>query len=243
MRKRIIMHRPGLKKLILVPLILAFFVTGAYADLEWITGGVPKNTADKQAPNVVKDAPADESHAATSGNQDIVVSHMITCTKLANQYPVDSVNFFYLNKSPQICYYAYFLLKPSSRIHTATVECFSPSGLRVAKYDKEFRVGFVDRLLTIQNETYQWFMVDMIIGMDHMHSEYGQSGLPKDIGLYTVHLVVDGQLVGITFFYVKQEEAKPQSPVATVAPVKRQESEMMPMSTPFSNVPLRQKLK
>jgi len=230
----------NLKFKITVVAIGGLLATTAFADLEWITGGVPKNTADKQGPNVVKDAPAAEGNLTTSGNQDIVVSHMITCTKILNQYPVDSVNFFYLNKSPQICYFAYFLIKPSSRIHTATVECFSPSGMRIAKYDKEFRVGFVDRLLTVENETYQWFMVDMTIGMDHMHSEYGQSGLPKDLGLYTVHLTVDGQLVGITFFYVKQEEAKPQAPVATVAPVKRQESELMPMSTPFSNVPLRQ---
>ncbi len=218
-------------------LLVFLLVPTAYADLEWITGGVPKNTSEKSGVTTVKDAPSGEANSNTTGNQDIVVSHMTTCTKIVNQYPVDSVNFFYLNKSPQVSYFAYFLIKPSSRIHTATVEWFSPSSLRIAKFDQEFRVGFVDKLLTLQNETYQWFMVNMTIGLDHIHPEYGQSGLPKDVGLYTVHLTVDGQLVGITFFYVKPAEEKKEP--AQIAPIPSAPKNLsMPMSTPVSRAPM-----
>ena len=224
-------------------LLMMSAAQAVWADLEWINGGIPKSTPDKTGSNVVKDAPGEDSHSSTSGNQDIVVSHLTTCTKIVNQYPVDSVNYFYLNKNNQICYFAYFLLKPSSRIHTATVEFYSPSNLRIAKYDQEFRVGFVDRLLTLQNETYQWFLVNMTVGMDHLHAEFGQTGLPKDIGLYTVHLIVDGQLVGITFFYVKPEETKAPPPIATVGPAMNMKSgNALPMSTPLSTGPIQRNI-
>jgi hypothetical protein len=217
--------------------VAVFFLWAtANADLEWITGGVPKNAPDKSTSTTVKDAPPESSTSSPAINQDIIVSHMITSTKIVNQYPVDSVNYFYLNKNDQVCYFAYFLIKPSSRIHTATVECFSPTNLRIAKFDQEFQVGFTDRLLTIQDETYQWFLVDVTLGLDHLHSEYGQTGLPRDVGLYTIHLSVDGQLVGITFFYVKPEQTQNATPVATIPTAPK--SNLMPMSTPFSNSPI-----
>jgi hypothetical protein len=222
----------GLKLAVLA--LMMFHGTMAQADLEWITGGVPKNPGGTSS-TVVKDAPIGLS-SNSAPNQDIIVSHMITTTRIVNEYPVDSVNYFYLDKNNQVSYFAYFLLKPSSRIHTATVECFSPSNLRIAKFDQEFQVGFTDRLLTIQNETYQWFLVTTTFGMDHLHSEYGQTGLPRDIGLYTIHLSVDGQLVGITFFYVKNEEPKTPVPVATIPPAMK--STPLPMSTPFSKSPI-----
>jgi hypothetical protein len=226
----------NLKFKIAVAALFLCSTTTVHADLEWINGGVPKGTTDKATGNAVKDAPPDQLGTAPTSNQDIVVSHMITTTKIVNQYPVDSVNYFYLNKNNQVCYFAYFLIKPSSRIHTATVECFSPTNLRIAKFDEQSQVGFTDRLLTLQNETYQWFLVNVTLGLDHLHSEYGQTGLPRDLGLYTIHLTVDGQLVGITFFYVKPDEAKAATPIATIPPVIK--SNAMPMSTPFSNSPI-----
>jgi hypothetical protein len=215
-------------------LVVGLPIPAAFADLEWITGGVPKNPAGNSAA-AVKDAPAEQA-ANPAPNQDIIVSHLITTTRIANDYPVDSVNYFYLNKNNQVCYFAYFLIKPSSRIHTATVECFSPSNMRIAKFDQEFQVGFTDRLLTVQNETYQWFLVTLTLGMDHLHSEYGQTGLPRDVGLYTVHLTVDGQLVGITFFYVKNEEPKTPTAVSTIPPVPQ--ATPLSLSTPVSHGPI-----
>ena len=158
-----------------------------------------------------------DAQPTEASNQDVVVGHLITCTKFANEYPADSVNYFYLNKSTQVCYFAYFMMKPSSRIHTAVVEWFSPLGLKVAKYTHEFQVSFTDNLLNLQNETYQWFLVEMTIGMDHMNGEYGQIGLPRDPGLYNIHLTVDGQLVGITFFKVLEED-KSVAPIPSAAP-------------------------
>jgi hypothetical protein len=223
-------------------LILLLNPSFVLADLEWITGETPKATNEKPASTIVRDAPGEENHTVTTGNQDVVVSLLTTCTKLVNNYPADSVNYFYLDHNNQISYYAYFLIKPTSRIHTATVEWYSPSNIRIAKYDQDFRVSFVDRLLTFQNETYQWFLLDMTIGMDHLNAQFGQVGLPRDVGLYSIRLTVDGQIVGNSFFYVKPGDNKKPEPVSTVAspantPNAADAANVMgrlPMSTPTS---------
>jgi hypothetical protein len=50
-------------------------------------------------------------------------------------------------------------------------------------------------------------------------------------------LTVDGQLVGITFFYVKQQEdKKEQAPIAPIPAAPKSLS--MPMSTPVSRSPM-----
>ncbi len=223
-------------------------LSSAHADLQWITGSVPKNTQDSVANTTIKDAPAASSGVSGAlSDQGIIISHMITCTKIANDYPNDSVNYFYLNKNDQVCFYLYFLIKPASRIHTVSVQCFNPSGIQIAKYDQEYRVSFVDRLLTIQDETYQWFLTTMTLGMDHLRAEYGQTGLPKDTGLYSFRTSVDGQLVGITFFYVKDQPMNPPSPIATVSPAAAAAAQSagamsipgaFPMSTPISSQPI-----
>ncbi len=184
------------------------WVSTAWADLQWITGGIPKNAPQSQTGNVVTDAPGAGPSAAPAPNQEVVVSHMITCSKIVNEYPADSVNYFYLDKNQQINYFAYFLMKPASRIHTVSVEIYNPLGFKILKHDQEFTVGFTDRLLTIENQTYQWYLVTATADMNDMNAQFGQTGLPKDVGLYTIHLIVDGQLVGITFFYVKAQAPK-----------------------------------
>ena len=237
-------------------LLFCFFILSAFgyflkanADLEWITGGVPKNNTDKNETAVVRDAPMGEGQAEPMGNQDIILGLLTTCTKFANQYPADSVNYFFLNKSDQVCYFAYFLMKPSSRIHTTTVECYSPSNTLIAKYIQEYRVSFVDRLLTIHNETYQWFLMQMTIGIDHMRPEYGQKGLPHVPGLYAIHLNVDGQLVAISFFYIKEQDLKAPAPVPTISsvqpapalpsePAPIMKHKPIPMSTPLPIAPI-----
>jgi hypothetical protein len=229
--------------------ILAGRASTAYADLQWITGSVPKNTLDSGANTTIKDAPAVSASVTGASTQDIIISHMITCTKIANDYPNDSVNYFYLNKNDQVCFYLYFLIKPASRIHTVSVQCLNPSGIQIAKYDQEYRVSFVDRLLTVQDDTYQWFLTTMTLGMDHLRAEYGQTGLPKDTGLYSFKTSVDGQLVGITFFYVKDQPIQSPSPVspAPVSPAAAAAAQSVgamsipgafPMSTPISSQPI-----
>ncbi len=219
-------------------LLLTLPFTPVSADLEWITGGVPKTSSDKPGGAVIPDAPGVENHPTPTSNQNVIVSHLITCTNINNHYPSDSVNYFFVNKNHQICFYAYFLMKPSSRIHSAVAECFAPDNLSIARYEREYQVGFTDQLLTIQNETYQFFILEMNLGMEKMRTEFGQTGLPRDPGLYTVHLSVDGELVGITFFYVRPEEWK-TTPVPTVAPVSpKSGGNLLPMSTPFSNMPI-----
>jgi len=215
-----------------------FLFATASADLEWITGGVPKNTPEPGSSSSVPDAPPTDGKTQPVGNSEVIVGHLTTCTKFTDYppYPADSKNYFYLDKDKQICYFAYFIMKPSSRIHTAIVECFSPSNLSVARYERAFTVGFTDNLLTVQNETYQWFLVQMTLGLDRLRVEYGQKSMPRDEGRYTLHLTVDGQLVGITFFSVQGEEPKPPSAVSTVVPIPT--PKVFPMFTPSSKGPI-----
>lgn len=220
--------------------LTAILTTAAYADLEWITGETPKSPVEKSNTTVVRDAPSGESHILTTGNQEVMVSILTTCTKMVNGYPADSANYFYLGKNDQVSYYAYFLIKPTSRIHTATVECYSPSNTRIAKYDQDFRVSFTDRLLTVQSDAYQWFLLNMTLGVDKTISQYGQTGLLHDLGLYTLRLSVDGQLVGVSFFYIKPAEIKNASPISTpsAAATAVVPSNSLPMSTPISKLPI-----
>ncbi|HVM32780.1 MAG TPA: hypothetical protein VMU88_06565 [bacterium] len=227
----------------LLLLALTGGISPVQADLQWITGSVPKNPVDAGNPGV-KDAPSAPAPAAGAASSDLLICHMITCTKIVNDYPNDSVNYFYLNKNDQICFYLYFLIKPASRIHTVSIECTNPLGIQIAKYDQEFRVGFTDRLLTVDNETYQWFLSTLTLGMDHLRAEYGQTGLPKDPGLYTFKTSIDGQEVGVTFFYVKPQPIQPPSPIATVAPGGSMTGPagLMPLSTPISSLPIQNKI-
>jgi hypothetical protein len=218
---------------LVVGLTLAI-VPNAWADLQWLNGASPKNAPETQAGNVVTDAPGSPSAPAPASNQEVVVSHMITCSKIVNSYPADSVNYFYLDKNSQINYYAYFLIKPSSHIHTATVEIYNPMGFKILKHDQEFAVGFTDRLLTVENTTYQWFLVTTTMDINNLNSENGQLGLPKDVGLYTVHLIVDNQLVGITFFYVKAQAPKAPEPISPLAPAAKPSAGNASPSAPSS---------
>jgi hypothetical protein len=187
--------------------------------------------------------------------------HLTTCTKVLNNYPADSVNFFYLGQHHEVGYFAYFLMKPTTRIHSATVDWYNVSGNRIGRQEYEFRVGFTERLLTLGNDNYQWFMVTSSLGMEHPNGEAHQTGLPRDPGMYTVQLKVDNRLVGITFFYVREADknAKPvttsnaQAPSGDGSGLKVPSdamsagalknlppgiaSQLLPMSTPISSVP------
>jgi hypothetical protein len=217
---------------------LFFAASGAArADLEWITGGVPGSASGADTSTVVQDGPSGGPVLGPAGEPDILMGHMTTCTRIVGQYPADSVNFFYPKRHSQVSYFAYFLSKPSSRIHTAVVECFSPTGMRIARYEREYKVSFVDNLLTIKEETYQWFLLDLSLGIEKILPEYGQTALPKILGLYSLHLSVDGRPIGVTFFYIKEEE--PQTPSSASTPVPSKPLPALPMNTPVSTAPLR----
>jgi hypothetical protein len=237
---------PSKRFLFFLALLALGFANPISAEIQWVTGGVPENSPTGTESGGVKDTP-EETGAWSTGNgggSGALICHLTTCTKILNNYPADSVNYFFLNQHQEIWYYAYFLIRPTTRIHTAVVEWFSPTGRKLARQEYEFRVGFTDKILTINGENYQWFMATSMLGMSQPNLDSHQMGLPRDVGLYTVHLQVDGQPVGITFFYVREPDktVQPlQSPVpnntgggagapAFLPP--------LPLSTPVSSVPL-----
>jgi|GEM_PF-1392549 hypothetical protein len=196
--------------------ILSIGVSGEpRAELQWVTGGAPESAPVTNAQTGVKDTPEETgAWSVETGNCDLVMCHLTTCTKVMNNYPADSVNYFYLGQHHDINFYAYFLMKPTTRIHTATVDWYNVSGNRIGRQEYEFRVGFTERLLTLGNENYQWFMVNSTLGMDRPNGDARQSGLPRDPGMYTVQIKVDNRLAGITFFYVREmdKNIKPTAP-------------------------------
>lgn len=185
--------------------VLLALAGNARAELQWVTGGTPESAPVTTLVTGVRDTPEETGATGSveTGNGDLVMCHLTTCTKVLNNYPADSVNYFYLGQHHEISFYAYFLMKPTTRIHTATVEWYNVSGNRIGRQDYEFRVGFTDRLLTLANDNYQWFMVTSTLGMDRPSNDAHQNGLPRDPGMYTVQLKVDNRLAGITFFYVR----------------------------------------
>ncbi len=238
----------------IIPILMCLGAMAAFpvkAEIQWVTGGVPENAPVSGVAHGVPDSPEEAGNltATQPGGNGVVLCHLTTCTKIVNNYPADCVNYFYLNQHQEIDYYAYFLMKPTTRIHTASVEWYNPTGNRIAKQDYEFRVGFTDRLLTIVGENYQWFLATSKLGMSKPNSEAKQDGLPRDMGLYTVHLIVDGQLSGVTFFYVREAD-KSVAPIATPMPNtgtsgQSAASAVLPpallMSTPVSTAPLMRK--
>jgi hypothetical protein len=201
--------------------LLIFCASASRAELQWVTGGAPESAPVTTTSNGIKDTP-EETGAWTgeTGNCDWVMCHLTTCTKVVNNYPADSVNFFYPGQNHEISYFAYFLMKPTTRIHSATVDWYNVSGNRIGRQEYEFRVGFTERLLTLGNENYQWFMVTSTLDLDRPNNEAHQTGLPRDPGMYTVQLKIDNRLAGITFFYVREADknAKPVSTSNTQAP-------------------------
>lgn len=195
--------------------LLIFAVSASRAELQWVTGGVPESAPVTTTGNGVKDTPEETgTWTGETGNCDLVMCHLTTCTKVANNYPADSVNFFYPGQNHEISYFAYFLMKPTTRIHSAVVDWYNVSGNRIGRQEYEFRVGFTERLLTLGEENYQWFMVTSTLGMDRPNNDAHQTGLPRDPGMYTVQIKVDNRLAGITFFYVREADknAKPVAP-------------------------------
>jgi hypothetical protein len=60
-----------------------------------------------------------------------------------------------------------------------------------------------------------------------------------DLGLYTLRLSVDGQLVGVSFFYIKPAENKPIQPITTPSAANPGSApNALPMSTPISKSPI-----
>lgn len=203
--------------------LLTVFPVFARGDLQWIGGGLPGGKTSPEPGGAVFDAPP---QAPSSDREDFLMGHVTTCTKLVAQYPADSVNYFYLKKHDQVQYFAYFLLRPQTRLHRFRVEWRDPSGIVFAKVEREEAVGFTERLLSVGGETYQWFLVTSAVGMHRLFPESGQTALPNKPGLYTIHLFVDGIPRAVTFFYIKELEATPTpsffaTPAVTPAATKR----------------------
>ncbi len=215
-----------------------------FAGVHWITGNNGSNPTSKafsiSAEPFISDAPISLTSKHSYLTQKIIVCHLTTCTKIVNNYPIDSNNYFYLNKNKRICYFAYFLIQPQTKVHTIDVSWYNPSGMKIAHQVRTIQLEFTNHLLTLENKTYQWMLVTSQINLRSFNSNSNQTGLPETRGLYTIHLRVDGNLVGITFFYIKKLHEKNMTLRARPSMILNKQGKFgnaLPMFTPSNHIP------
>jgi len=161
-----------------------------------------------------------------------ITGHITTCSGLINNYPADSINWFYRAKHKVIQFFAYFLfytqssfdynLKNRQHIFVNPYEYYS--GIKRIDEDTSFtfeniwispskkiiceKIITFDKLSTdkrigVADKQYIPYAFGNFIGIDETFPENGQVGLPTEKGLYNIQLYVNGDLTSITFFEMK----------------------------------------
>ncbi|MCX7699170.1 MAG: hypothetical protein N2114_06885 [Candidatus Goldbacteria bacterium] len=161
-----------------------------------------------------------------------IIGHITTCSGLINNYPADSVNWFYRSKHQVVQFFAYFLfytkssfdynLKNRQYLFVNPYEYYS--GIR--KIDEETNFTFeniwvspskkvicekiltfdklsTDKRIGVADKQYIPYAFGNFIGINETFPENGQLGLPTEKGLYNIQLFINGELVSITFFEMK----------------------------------------
>lgn len=161
-----------------------------------------------------------------------IIGHITTCSGLINNYPADSVNWFYRSKHKVIQFFAYFLFLTQSTIdynlrnrqHLFINPYEYYSGLKKIDEDTSFTFENIwispskkiicekiitfdklssDKRIGVMDKQYIPYAFGNFIGINESCSENGQMGLPTEKGLYNIQLYVNGNLTSITFFEMK----------------------------------------
>jgi hypothetical protein len=161
-----------------------------------------------------------------------ILGHITTCTGLINNYPADSVNWFYRNQHKVVQFFAYFLfrtqfsfeynLKTRQHLFINPYEYYSgqkrfdeetsytfeniwisPSKKVICEKIITFDKTSTDKRIGVADKQYIPYAFGNFIGINETFAENGQLGLPAEKGLYSIQLFVNGELVSITFFEMK----------------------------------------
>jgi len=161
-----------------------------------------------------------------------LLGHVTTCTGLINMYPADSVNWFFRGQHAVVQYYAYMLFPKSTGdvksprdrayLFTNTYKAYSggavmasedtnvfenvwisPSGKVVCRKVATWQKSSTDKKLTIDGREYMPYIFSNYIGIREENKENGQERLPDEKGLYHINLYLNGRLVSLTFFEMK----------------------------------------
>ena len=159
------------------------------------------------------------------------IGHITMCTGLVNNYPADSVNWFYRKKHKVVQYFCYFLfsskrdtinLMSQEHLFINPFEIYSgqgeysdedsfvfenkwvsPSGKIICEKVLSWNKLDSDKNVTVNDKQYIPYAFANYIGIGTMYSENGQERLPNEKGLYHVDMYVNGELAAVSFFEMK----------------------------------------
>ncbi len=168
---------------------------------------------------------------AADGPGPYLIGHITTCSGLINNYPADSTNWFYKNKHKVVQYFVYFLFRTggqaartgnryynfvnpfeyysgASRYYDEENFVFenkwvSPSGRVICEQVVSWNRYDTEKNVRVDNKQYVPYAFANYIGIKDLYTENGQTGLPKEKGLYHINLYVNGDLAAVTFFEIK----------------------------------------
>lgn len=167
---------------------------------------------------------------AESGNY--ILGHITTCTGLINNYPADSVNWFYRKNHKVVQYFAYILFPLEKRFLNVPFErkylfknpyeiyskgisenyetdftfenrWISPSGKVLCEKIVNWSPDIKEKKIAIQGVQYIPYIFANFIGISEKFAENGQKELPAETGLYHINLYINSELKVITFFEIK----------------------------------------
>ncbi len=155
---------------------------------------------------VAKETEADGEKAAPGSREgafSFTASVLTTCTGLVSNYPRNAVNYFYPEKHSDIYYFAYILIfPPHSGSHLVLNEWYDADGKLICSRQLQAEITLEDNYISLAGNSYLYYLFINSIGMKEIRGEHGQTALPGTEGLYHIRLLIDGQLVGTTFFRV-----------------------------------------
>ncbi len=158
--------------------------------------------------------------------------HATTCTGLINMYPADSVNWFFRTQHSVVQYYVYMLFPQNSGevksprdrnyLFLNTYKLYSgagisgsedsnvfenvwisPSGKVICRKVVSWQKSGSDKKISVDGKSYIPYIFSNYIGIREENKENGQEKLPDEKGLYHINLYLNGRLVSITFFEMK----------------------------------------
>jgi hypothetical protein len=163
----------------------------------------------------------------------VLIGHITTCSGLINNYPADSTNWFFKNQHNVVQYFAYILFPVSdvtlsikekkhlfinpyamySGANSGEVEdvnafecrVISPTGKviceKLANWD---RTAVENKRVNVEDREYLPYVFANYFGIKQMYPENGQKALPDEIGLYHISLYLNGRMIAMTFFEIKE---------------------------------------
>jgi len=165
-----------------------------------------------------------------AAKQEIILGHITTCSGLINNYPADSTNWFFRKQHKVVQYFAYMLfpareynfpgrdtrhlfINPYVLYSDETYyednmvfenRWITPSGGVISEKVMSWTVPTEsEKKMTVGDRQYIPYVFSNYIGIQERFSQNGQEKLPAEKGLYHIELYLNGSLIAVTFFEMK----------------------------------------